>query len=353
MWGLVVAVVVTGLIGGLVALPALRLRGLYLALATMAFGVFFSNMVLRDTTEHELFGVRFSFFTQGSLAVPPLRIGAIDLRDPTTFLLVVTLVFAALSVALVSLRRSGYGRRLVAMKDSPAAAAMLGQNLVWLKLSVFTISAAIAGLGGVFMSIAMGAVSIESFSIMVSLSLVMLTVVAGIGYVSGALFGGLMSGVGFVVIMASFGNLARTQPELEGLWTTLGHIAAISPALIGIGVGRNPSGIVHDVVEGYRDLRATPAVLFGGAGVVAAAYVAALTGILGNWWFATIAVVTVFALPVVGRMVTGGHDGVPDGEHDDWSRDVPSPEDLDRMLGIDAQPSGRNRSANEGASVVS
>ncbi len=63
LWGLIIGTLVAAVIGGLVALPALRLRGLYLALATMAFGVFLSNMVLRDTTEHELFGVKFSLFT--------------------------------------------------------------------------------------------------------------------------------------------------------------------------------------------------------------------------------------------------------------------------------------------------
>ncbi|MFZ2178915.1 MAG: ABC transporter permease [Rhodococcus sp. (in: high G+C Gram-positive bacteria)] len=303
VWGVLFGVLVTALIGGLVALPALRLRGLYLALATMAFGVFLSNMVLRDTTVHTLFGVEFSLFTQGSLSVPPLKVGPLDLADDTVFLMTVTALFSVLGIAIIALRNSGYGRRLAAMKDSPAASAMLGQNLVKLKLSVFMLSAGIAGLGGILMSSAMGSVATENFSIIVSLTLLMLTVVAGIGYVTGALFGGVMAGIGFSVIMVSFTNLASAQPELEGLWLLLGNIAAVSPALIGIGVGKNPSGVVHDVMEGYRHLvKATP-VLVGGAAVVAAAYVLALTGILDNWWFAAIAVTTLFLLPVVGRSV--------------------------------------------------
>ncbi len=268
LWGgVALGVAVAALVGALIALPALRLRGgLYLALATMAFGgVFLSNMVLRDTTRHELFGVEFSLFTDGNIAIPPLRVGPLDLADDTVFLMTVTVIFAVLGVAIVALRNSGYGRRLAAMKDSPAAAAMLGQSLVRLKLGVFTLSSAIAGLGGLFMASAMGSVSNESFSIMVSLSLLMLTVVAGIGYVSGALFGGLLSGVGFAVIMASFSNLASAQPELSGLWTFLGHVAAVSPALIGIGVAANPSGSVHQMVEGYRSLANAKPVLAGGA----------------------------------------------------------------------------------------
>ncbi|MFF0815840.1 ABC transporter permease [Rhodococcus sp. NPDC003318] len=301
--GVILGVIVAALVGGLVALPALRLRGLYLALATMAFGVFLSNMVLRDTTEHELFGLRFSIFTGGTLVIPPLRVGPLDLADPTTFLMTVTAVFAVLGVALVALRNSGYGRRLTAMKDSPAASAMLGQSLVKLKLSVFVLSAGIAGLGGILMSSAMGSVSGESFTIVISLTLLMLTVVAGIGYVSGAFFGGVMAGVGFSVIMVSFTNLAKAQPDLEGLYLLLGNIAAVSPALIGIGVGHNPSGSVHQVVESYRTLRGAKPVLIGGAAVVAVAYVLALTGILDNWWFASITIVTVFLLPVIGEML--------------------------------------------------
>lgn len=301
--GVILGVIVAAVVGGLVALPALRLRGLYLALATMAFGVFLSNMVLRDTTEHELFGVKFSIFTGGTLVIPPLQVGPLDLANPTTFLMTATVVFAVIGVGLIALRRSGYGRRLTAMKDSPAASAMLGQNLVTLKLSVFVVSAGIAGLGGILMSSAMGSVSGESFTIVISLSLLMLTVVAGIGYVSGAFFGGVMAGVGFSVIMVSFNNLAKAQPDLEGLYLLLGNIAAVSPALIGIGVGHNPSGSVHQVLEGYRRLRGAVPVLLGGAAVVAVAYLLALTGVLDNWWFATITIVTVFALPVVGEMV--------------------------------------------------
>ncbi|GAA4486480.1 hypothetical protein GCM10023094_42960 [Rhodococcus olei] len=301
--GVLLGVIVAGLVGGLVALPALRLRGLYLALATMAFGVFLSNMVLRDTTEHELFGVRFSIFTGGTLVIPPLKVGPLDLANPTTFLMTATVVFAVIGVGLVALRNSGYGRRLTAMKDSPAASAMLGQNLVTLKLSVFVLSAGIAGLGGILMSSAMGSVSGETFTIVISLTLLMLTVVAGIGYVSGAFFGGVMAGVGFSVIMVSFNNLAKAQPDLEGLYLLLGNIAAVSPALIGVGVGRNPSGSVHQVVEGYRKLAGAKPVLVGGAAVVAAAYALALAGVLDNWWFASISIVTVFALPVIGEMV--------------------------------------------------
>lgn len=348
-WGVLAGVLATAAVGGLVALPALRLRGLYLALATMAFGVLVSNMVLRDIGEHTVLGVTFTVFPDGTLVVPPLAVGPLDLRDGDTFLMTTTALFALLAVGVVALRNSGYGRRLAAMKDSPTATAMLGQSLVKLKLGVFMLSAAVAGLGGILMSSAIGSVAAENFTIMGSLSLLMLTVVAGIGYVSGALFGGLLSGVGFVVIVATFNDLAAGRPDLAALYTLLGHIAGVSPALIGIGVGHNPSGTVHQVVEGYRSLsRARPVVI--GAGVLEAAlYVLTLTGLLDNWWFASLTITLVLALPLIGRML------MPDAvlgarEHARLRSESPDLADLDeplsphlrrtveRELGIPADP---------------
>ena len=63
--------------------------------------------------------------------------------------MLMTVLFAILGVALIALRRSAYGRMIVAMKDSPAACATLGLNIVRLKLGVFMVSSGIAGLAGV------------------------------------------------------------------------------------------------------------------------------------------------------------------------------------------------------------
>lgn len=303
LWGVLLGVAVTAVVGGLVALPALRMRGLYLALATLAFGVFFSNMVLNDITEHELFGKKFSLFTDGNLLIPPLKIGPLDLKNGTTFLMTTTVVFALIGIGLVVLRNSGYGRRLAAMKDSPAASATLGQNLVKLKLSVFMLSAAIAGLGGIFMASALGSVQADSFSIMISLSLLMLTVVAGIGYVSGALVGGVMSGIGFTMLISSFNNLASNHEDLSTVYSTLAHIAAVSPALIGLSVGKNPSGSVHATVEGYRTLKNAKPVVLGGVAVEIVLYLLAYTNTMDKWWFGILTIVLVLLLPVFGQML--------------------------------------------------
>jgi branched-subunit amino acid ABC-type transport system permease component len=305
LWGVILGVIAAAVVGALVALPALRLRGLYLALATMAFGVFLTDMVLQDVGEHKLWVVhtRFSLFTTGSLLTPPLKVGPLNLHNGTTFLVTVTVVFALLGIGLVALRNSSYGRRLTAMKDSPAAAATLGQNLVKLKLSVFMLSAGIAGLGGILMSTALGSVTSDSFYIFLSLALVMLVVVFGVGYVSGALLGGILSGVGFGVIAATFNHLGEHHVDLHGLWLFLGHFAAVAPALIGIGVGRSPGGAVADIAAGYRPLAKVKSVIIVGAAAVALCYGLALGGAINNWTFFALVAVVFLLLPVAGQVV--------------------------------------------------
>jgi branched-chain amino acid transport system permease protein len=66
-------------------------------------------------------------------------------------------------------------------------------------------------------------------------------------------------------------------------------------------VAANPSGSVHQVVEGYRHLANAKPVLVGGAAVVLVSYLLALVGVLDNWWFASITIATVFMLPVMGQ----------------------------------------------------
>ncbi|MCU1461244.1 MAG: putative branched-chain amino acid transporter integral rane subunit [Acidimicrobiales bacterium] len=303
--GILLGVLVTAVVGAIVALPALRLRGLYLALATMAFAVFMTAMVLHDGQPHKLplLHSSFSFFPLGTMIIPAPKVGPIDLQDGTTFLMTATVVFALIGTGLIALRNSSFGRRLTAMKDSPAASATLGQNLIKLKLSVFMLSAAIAGLGGILMSAAFTSVTPDHFSVFVSLALLMLVVVSGITYVTGALLGGLLAGVGFSLIVATFNALSLEHASLHGLFAMLAHLAAVAPALIGIGLGRSPSGSVHDIVESYRHMRDAKGVLLGGAITEAAVYLLTLGGIVTNWWFAILTVVVILLLPVVGQMV--------------------------------------------------
>jgi branched-subunit amino acid ABC-type transport system permease component len=303
-WGILVGVVVTALVGGLIALPALRLRGLYLALATLAFGVFVSDMIIADISPHVLpiFHLHFSIFPDGTLQIPPPKLGPVDLSSAKTFLTVSTCVFILVGIGLIALRRSNYGRRLTAMKDSPAAAATLGQNLVKLKLSVFMLSAAIAGLGGVLLSAESTSVNANTFIIFVSLALVMLTVVGGIGNVAGALMGGILAGTAFQALTSTFQNLS-TDHGGGGFWSVAANLSLVAPALIGVSLGRNPSGAVPDIVASYRPLWRVKWVLAVGVVAEVVVYLLVLTKVMGNWWLVLATGVIALALPVAGRAV--------------------------------------------------
>src|SRR5204862_6022307 len=109
-WGVLAAVGLAAAVGAVVALPALRLRGLYLALATLAFAQamdtgFFLN-------EH-------TFGISGSLSVGRVHLPGISLRSDQSFLVFVCVVFALVAIGILALRRGSYGRRLRALAASP------------------------------------------------------------------------------------------------------------------------------------------------------------------------------------------------------------------------------------------
>jgi ABC-type branched-subunit amino acid transport system permease subunit len=332
--GIVAGVAATAVVGGLVALPALRLRGLYLALATLAFGGVMSTLVLREINVRHWFGLDIALFPNARLIVPRPEVGPLDLEDNTTYLLALAVVFAALGVLVVALRNSGYGRRLVAMRDSPAATAMLGQRLVLLKLGVFMLSAAIAGLGGVLLAGAQGSVSGDDFVITASLVLVMLAVVGGVSYVSGALFGGVVVGVGLTALAGTTGGLAESNAALAPTFEVLAHLGGLAIALTGLGVKNNPTGVVHAICSAYRPLRADRPVLYAGVAVLALLVALNLAEVIGDWSLALLVVLVVFTLPAFAARLMPGAVLTPHEieERERAGRDVPELKGLEASL---------------------
>ena len=139
---LIVGVIIAGVLGVIVALPALRLGGLPLALATLALA-FMSERVLFE----------WSWFKNGQGTkgwdIPRPKLGPFDFEDETTLaVLLVLLVFLA-GWLVMNLRRSVTGRAIIAVRNSEPAAATSGHSIVRTKLAVFALSAALAGFGGV------------------------------------------------------------------------------------------------------------------------------------------------------------------------------------------------------------
>ena len=229
IWGLFLAAAVSGLVGALIALPALRLQGLYLALATASFAVFMEKMFFNQSL----------ILPNASLNVPRLDLGPVSFDGNKAHLVLLSVSFGLVALFLVFLRRGEFARRLLAMKASPAACVTLGLNLTRTKLQVFALSAAIAGFGGALLGAQSNSVSPDSFRFLQGLPIVLLAVIGGIGAVGGALFGGLTFAVAFYII-----------PDIAPALT---NIFALSPALAGVSLGRNPNGAVNETVRSVKE----------------------------------------------------------------------------------------------------
>ena len=231
--GVLAAVGLASAVGALVALPALRLRGLYLALATLAFAygmdlAFFNNV--------RVFGVSLS------LQVARPHIPGISLASDRPYLMFLAIVFALLAVGVLAMRRSRFGRRLLAVNDSPSACLTLGIDMTRTKLVIFTLSSGVAGLGGALYGGSQGAVAPNDFSFIISLTLVLLAVAWGIRTTGGMLFAGVLFALG---------------PLLQQHLSQPRDIVSLLVGLAAIAVSQNPEGTFggNTALQRWRDRR--------------------------------------------------------------------------------------------------
>ena len=172
-------------VGFLFGLPALRLQGLYLALATFALAIAMPQILKFHPLEGFTGGVQ-------GLAVdkpdPPFGL-PIDADQWLYYftLLVLLLLFAAAA----SLVNSRSGRALMAIRDNPIAAAAMGVNTALYKTLAFGVSALVTGIAGALGAIAVQFVAPDSFSFLLSISFLVGLVVGGVGSIAGCLIGGL------------------------------------------------------------------------------------------------------------------------------------------------------------------
>jgi branched-chain amino acid transport system permease protein len=230
--GIIAATVLAGLAGALAALPAIRLQGLYLALSTLAFAQGMSALFFKNAN---VFGYG------GRLVVKRPDILGISFRGDRAFFVLVCITFAACGIGVLALRRGPFGRRLIAMRESPAACATLGLNLTVTKLAVFSLSSAMAGLAGAFYGGLRGQVGLNDFEMLQSLVLLLLVSVAGINTVTGALMGGLTFGL--------FPKLQRALPGIPSL-------SFLGAGFGAIALGRNPNGWTSDIGPNIARVRA-------------------------------------------------------------------------------------------------
>ena len=173
---------VAAAVGVVVGLPALRLKGIYLGIATLAFGFIVEEVFARWD--------RLTGGNAGMHVKSPAIFGwSIDSGEGFYFICLITAVLATL--AIVNLLRSSTGRAFVAIRDSEISAQSMGIHLARYKTLSFALSAALAGLGGALYAHQIQFLSPDQFSILQSIDLLLMVVIGGLGSVHGAFLGAI------------------------------------------------------------------------------------------------------------------------------------------------------------------
>ena len=198
-------------VGVVVGLPALRVKGIYLAIATLAFGFIVEEVF-----------ARWESVTGGNagLHVKTPDVFGVKLASDESFYFACLVVTVLATLAMLNLLRSPTGRAFVAIRDSEVSAQSMGIHLARYKTLSFAISAALAGVGGALYAHKLQFISPEQFSLLQSVDLLLMIVIGGVGSVHGAFFGAI-----FLITMPQVIALAKDwlpaaigqAPGLQGL----------------------------------------------------------------------------------------------------------------------------------------
>jgi len=253
--------------GVLVALPALRLSGIYFALSTAAFATAMDAWVF-PLPAFNLFGHQFAPFGTGSLTFAPFRLFGWTLASKETQFIVGSVLFVVLVGLVVLVRRSEFGSQLFAFKDSPVACATLGMNTRLLPIAVFAFSAAVAGIGGALYGQALGSTAPDIFQFFTGLSVLLTMVIVGIGSVGAAV------GTGYFL---GGPTLANFFPSLLQLQTVLVGGSAV-------GVGTSPNGMIPSGLRPvWGSVVRRRALLVGVIVAVVGLWALRVGGVIDNW----------------------------------------------------------------------
>ncbi len=214
--------ITAGLIGVLITLPVLRLHGVYLAIATLAISILTEDFIV--IAEPWTGGVT-------GLVAPPISIFGLEIdRYGTPWLfyyLVLTVVFAILFMYR-NLLRTPTGRAFTAVRDSEISAQAMGINVTRTKALSFGFSAGIAGLAGALLGHFAGAFNHETFNIFLSIQLLLMIVIGGLGSIHGAFFGALV-----IALLPQFIAISRGWiTDLTGFSAT--NIPGIEAGVFGL-----------------------------------------------------------------------------------------------------------------------
>jgi branched-chain amino acid transport system permease protein len=178
--GIAAAIVMTAAVGALFGLPALRLKGLYLAIATLA-----SQQIIIWVVTH------WDAVTGGrdALVVPAPELLGYRLAGDFRFYWVILFFAAVATIAATNLFRTGFGRAFVAIRDHDIAAEVIGIHTTRYKVIAFAVSSGFVGLAGALTAHYTQIVTWERFTLDVSILYLAMIIVGGLGSVAGSIYG--------------------------------------------------------------------------------------------------------------------------------------------------------------------
>lgn len=232
----IVALIVVSVVGVLFALPALRSRGIDLAIVTLGLGATVAALVFSNGA-----------FTGGLDGTPvgPQTLFGIDLNTiiyPERWAILVLVVAVLVSIVVANIRRSSTGRRMIAVRTNERAASALGISVLRVKLYAFAMSAVIAGIGGILLAFRNPTILYAEFDPIASIQAVGYAFIGGVGFIVGAPMGGTLASGGFGswVIDSLF-------PGASPAW--LLTVAGLMIILFALG---NPNGLVAGNVHQFH-----------------------------------------------------------------------------------------------------
>jgi branched-chain amino acid transport system permease protein len=212
--------------GFLLGLPALRLEGPYLAIATLGFG-----MAVTQFIGHWGFlGGRMG------IDIPTLKILVWEFKADTQIYYPIMVIAVILTIGVRNLMKTRVGRALIAIRDNDIAAETMGVNLTYYKTLAFAISAFYTGVAGALMAFVLGFISPENFNLMMSIVFLAMVVVGGLGSIAGSIAGATL--LTFLQIqLSAIQDLWLVGPLVVSIserWFNIGGMANIQSIIVGL-----------------------------------------------------------------------------------------------------------------------
>ena len=212
---LAAAGLLAGLAGIVIGLPALRLTGIYLVIATMAFGFIVQEVL-----------TRWESVTRGNsgMTLRSIDLFGVRLNEEWKLYYLALALLAVVVLGVLNLLRAPTGRAFVAIRDSEISAQSMGIHLARYKTTSFALSAAITGLAGALYAHKLQFISPEQFGIVLSIELAMMIFIGGIGSLHGAIFGAI-----FLIALPQLIAVAK-----DFLPAAIGHRTGLEPTIFGL-----------------------------------------------------------------------------------------------------------------------